>query len=168
MLRHASFDLSVELGAPPEYADDAELFVRLFCSDMERLWQHQLMSGLTLLVTAPIERLGAPHRVLYRAVYRLRQSLDVERSSVRLRPVQRNAEGVDFQVAVPGARAFLVAEWTRDATLRRVSARPPRYSFHWWPGQPALLDDAALPSEMRYDALAPALGELHVLQIAVE
>jgi hypothetical protein len=168
VLRRASFDLSRELGAPPEYADDAELFVRLFCSDMERLWQHQLMTGLALLVTVPIERLGATHTVLYRAIYRLRQSLDAEQGSVRLRPVQRAAEGVDAQVGIPGARAFLIAEWTRDTTLRRVSARPPRYYFHWWPSQPAILDDVALPPAMRYDALAPMVGDLRVLQIVAE
>jgi hypothetical protein len=168
VLRRASFDLARELGAPPEYSDDAELFVRLLCSDMERLWQHQLMTGLLLMVTAPIERLGAPHRVLYRAIYRLRQSLDVENNSVRLRPVQRTAEGMDAQIAMPGAHAFLAAEWTRDATLRRVSVRPPRYHFHWWPGHAALFDDSSLLPAMRYAALAPTVGDLRVLQIVAD
>jgi hypothetical protein len=172
VLRRAGFDLSRELGAPPAYADDAELFVRLLCADMELLWQRQLISGisgLALLITTPIEQLGEPHRVLYRGIYRVRQSLDVASNSVRLRPVLRVGAGVDATLgAATGARAFLIAEWTRDATLRRATARPPRYHFRWLFNQPALFDDSALPRASRYDALAPAIGDLKVLQIAGE
>ncbi|MBF6592241.1 MAG: hypothetical protein IVW57_17150 [Ktedonobacterales bacterium] len=169
VLRRAGFDLSRELGAPPEYADDAELFLRLLCADMERLWQYQLITGLALMLTTPIERLGDPHAVLYRAIYRVRQSLDVEQGSVRLRPVLRLSDGLGDSIsAATGARAFLVAEWTRDAALRRVPVRPPRYHFAWVPTQPALFDENALPLAQRYDALAPASGDLTLLQIAAE
>jgi hypothetical protein len=169
VLRRTQFDLSRELGAPPEYADDAELFARLLCADMEHLWQHQLITGLTLLITTPIERLGSPHTVLYRAVYRIRQSLDVDQHSVRLRPVSRAGEGIDLRITTAmGARAFLVVEWTREPTLRRVIAQPPRYHFRWRLAEQALFDDRTLPYAQRYQTLAPALGDLRVLQIAAE
>lgn len=169
VLRRAGFDLSRELGAPPEYADDAEMFIRLLCADMELLWQRQLISGLVLLITTPIEQLNEPHPVLYRGIYRARQSLDSTSNSVRLRPVLRVGEGVDATIgAATGARAFLIAEWTRDSILRRASARPLRYHFRWLFNQPALFDDSALPPAQRYESLAPAIGDLKVLQIAAE
>lgn len=176
LLRGTGLDLARDLGASSDYQDDPELFLRLVCADVERLLQHQFMQGLALVVSAspsvspsapPGEYPGTPRPVLFRAIYRVRQTVEAEGSSVRLPPVERGTHGHGTLAPLPpGATVALVVEWARDTASRRAALLPPRYQFPWAFSQPAAFAEATLAPALRYDALAPIAGDLRLLRVA--
>jgi hypothetical protein len=167
-VRATKLDLPAAFGAPPQYAGDADLFVRLLSADIERLWLHQLLTGLAFVVSAPPAVPHAPQPVLYRAFYRL-QPVETQEGERPPRPIQRAQGTPDPALGdIPGMRASLVVAWTRDPAAGRARLAPPRYIFSWALAEPAYFDEQALAPANRFDTARHGVVGLRALRLATE
>jgi hypothetical protein len=168
LVRATQLDLPLAFGAPPRYTGDADLFLRLLSADVERLWLHQLLTGLAFVVSAPPPVPQTPHPVLYRAFYRL-QPVETQEGERPPHPIQRTVGALDPGLGeVPGVRASLVVAWTRDPVAGRARPGPPRYIFSWALAEPAYFDEQALAPANRFETARHAVVGLRALRLAVE
>lgn len=169
--------LAEALRAPEEAAEDANLFLKLVCADLEQLLREQHVRAVALVVSGPDVAERERRVVRYRALYRVERPLDIgdgddEEDGGALPPlVRREGRRLVADYLVDGAELALLLDWTPQAVKRGPILRRPPYAFLWVRTAAALFEDervlTAEPTRPSGASGAGGSGGWHVAGVAV-
>lgn len=160
-------NLREALKAPPQFGTDSNLFLQLICADINRLLSDQLILGIMLVLSDPVENDENRFTVQYRAVYQLKHSQTLRgEGDEGMRATVRTGDGVDPPRHVGNqARLHLLAHWSSASSSRAELIKYPRYHFLWVPTSHAKFDDGDLAPAYQDSGMSATEGEWMVNRI---
>jgi len=126
--------LAEALRAPEEAAEDANLFLKLVCADLEQLLREQHVRAVALVVSGPDAVDAGRRHVSFRALYRVERPLqlgDSPEETALPRLTRREGERPLKAHLTEGAELALLLDWTPQAVKRGPLLRRPPYQLLW-------------------------------------
>jgi hypothetical protein len=153
----AHISLADIMQMPPVYTNDPNLFQRLLCLDIERLFRDRHTTDLALFLYDPNPDAGGRLPLRYRTSYHVVRTIDWASAAenpdaIDLPSSHITRHGGQFYSSNPTSGAYqrrfaLAVKWNpQTASTREIGMRYPHYHFHWSPAGSIVFNDDALPA----------------------